>query len=145
MVIGPEVAIKMRNEKEAETAKQYVSELKETEKPIEGTKTVKLPSPTPPVLFSVVKNFFRYPRTRKEQVITVLLGIASAVLLTFLIVSLYRCMCSRNYAKWRSSWSKTRRSRFNWPYYKQIRESVPLLLQGHLQVCQLDTTYNWCY
>lgn len=128
MVISPEVAIQLRNDKEAASLQDY-DDTKETYKPDEGIKTVKFPSPTP----SVLRNFFRYPRTRKEQVITVLLGIASAVLLTFLIVSLYRCMCSRNYAKWRSSWSKTRRSRFNWPYYKQIRESVPLFLQGHLQ------------
>lgn len=95
-------------------------------------------SPPPPSvqlhIWNVLKNFFRYPRTRKEQVITVLLGIASGILCAYIFMLLYKCMCSRNYAKWRSSWSKTRRSRFNWPYYKQIRESVPLLLQGHLQV-----------
>ena len=48
------------------------------------------------------------------------------------MVVLYRCVCSRNYAEWRSSW--------NGPYdklptndlYTQIvQESVPIELKGH--------------
>ena len=91
----------------------------------------------PPLDISqVIEKLVRYPRTRKELVTTVLLGIASAILLVYSMTKLYQCMCSRNYAKWRSSWSKQKRQRIRHsPYYKQIRESVPLVLEGHAQVC----------
>ena len=48
-------------------------------------------------------------------------------------------MCSRNYAKWRTSWSKAKRLRKQKQsmYYKQIKESLPLTLKGHRQVCIL--------
>lgn len=80
---------------------------------------------------SLIQRLVRYPRTKTELVITILLGIASFFLLVFIMLSMYKCMCSRNYAKWRSSWQ--RRLRKANQYYKQIRESVPLVLNGHIQ------------
>ena len=50
------------------------------------------------------------------------------------MVALYKCMCSRNYSRWRHSWARHRRQRSRGAYYKQIKESVPLLLKGHSQV-----------
>ena len=82
----------------------------------------------------VMQRLVRAPRTRLELVATVLFVVASFVLLTFILIYMYKCMCSRNYAKWRSSWERSRRSRKGATYYKKIRESLPIVLRGHMQV-----------
>ena len=80
----------------------------------------------------------RYPRTRLEYYVTILLAVASLVLLLFLLAALYKCACSRNYAKWRTSLMRKRRRMQQrsgaGQYYTQTRESVPLILSGHTQV-----------
>lgn len=87
---------------------------------------------------SLIQRLVRYPRTKVEFVITILLGIASICLLFFITLSMYKCVCSRNYAKWRASWQ--RRLRKANKYYKQIRESVPLILNGHIQSVECIVT-----
>lgn len=86
---------------------------------------------------SFVNKLVRYPRSRAEFVLTILLGIFSFVLLSCCLFILYKCSCSRKYAEWRSSWG--RRSHRHGDrhrrgmYYEQIRESTPLVLVGHGQ------------
>ena len=91
-------------------------------------------------LIRVIRRIARVPRTKLELASTVLLGIASLILLLYFVAALYRCMCSRNYAKWRSSWAKTRKPRKSSPYYKQIREAVPKVLDGHPQAVECLVT-----
>lgn len=75
-----------------------------------------------------------YPKSRKEFLITVCLGFLSVICISYFMMALYRCMCSRKYSKWRASWSKTaRKGRMN-NYVKQIKDSLPVVLRGHLQV-----------
>ncbi|BFZ00983.1 hypothetical protein BsWGS_04023 [Bradybaena similaris] len=76
------------------------------------------------------ENF--YPRSQKEYIITVLLCFLSVIVLTYFMSVLYRCMCSRNYSRWRHSWHRSTRRRSK-GYLKQIKESVPLVLSGHTQ------------
>lgn len=38
---------------------------------------------------------------------TALLCLVSGFVVTYTLVVLYRCICSRNYAEWRTSWSDT--------------------------------------
>ena len=86
-------------------------------------------------LSKVMQRLTVYPRTQHELAATILLGIATLILSMYFMVLLYRCMCSRNYAKWRASWHRHRKAhRKSSPYYKQIRESVPLILEGHSHV-----------
>ena len=73
-----------------------------------------------------------YPRSRKELLITVCLGVLSIIVISYFMVVLYKCVCSRNYSKWRASWSKRGRRRRG--YVKHIKETVPLVLKGHNQV-----------
>ena len=85
----------------------------------------------------IMQRLMLYPQSTVDWVVTILLLMAHFTLLTYILVALYRCLCSRNYAKWRSSWGKSGRSsrhKNKSPYYKQIRESVPLVLNGHMQV-----------
>lgn len=80
----------------------------------------------------VIKRFFRQPQSRLELFMTILLGIASFILLTYFLTVLYKCMCPRSYGKRRIDGG--RRIKKQSPYYKQIRETVPLVLDSHLQV-----------
>jgi cytochrome c oxidase assembly protein Cox11 len=77
-----------------------------------------------------------YPKSQKETFITVAFFILSVIVITYFMVWLYKCMCSRNYSRWRHSWAKhySRRQRTKESRYKQIRETVPILLRGHSQV-----------
>ena len=43
---------------------------------------------------------------------------------------LYRCVCSRNYAEWRSSWNSSPDFKFN-ETTQIVRETVPIELDGH--------------
>ena len=85
-------------------------------------------------LLLMVKRLTHYPRSQTELAGTVILGVLSMILFVYGMVFLYKCMCPRNYAKWRSNWGKGHGKRKKSPYYKQIRESMPLVLEGHLQV-----------
>lgn len=77
-----------------------------------------------------------YPKSRREFVITMSLGVLSVIVITYFMAMLYKCMCSRNYSRWRHSWARhyARRQRSKGAYYKQIKESLPLMLKGHNQV-----------
>jgi hypothetical protein len=45
------------------------------------------------------------PSSPMELFLTALLCIISTVVLAYTMVMLYRCVCSRNYAEWRASWT----------------------------------------
>ncbi|XP_046440155.1 sterol regulatory element-binding protein cleavage-activating protein-like [Daphnia pulex] len=80
------------------------------------------------------------PSSPIQIILTTLLAIPSVVFIAYVTVVLYRCICSRHYAEWRSSstfwgWAGnaggglTQESR---EYYSQIvAESMPLVLDGH--------------
>lgn len=74
-----------------------------------------------------------YPKSRKEFLITLSLALLSVICVTYFMMALYRCMCSRKYSKWRASWSKVPRSVRANSYFRQIKESVPIVLRGHAQ------------
>jgi len=73
---------------------------------------------------------------------TILLAIASVILAVNSLLTMYKCMCSRNYARWRSSWQRKhgiRRRRGDASgYYTELRETVPLVLSGHKQVTSVN-------
>jgi len=84
----------------------------------------------------------RSPRTNIELVLTILLAIASVILAVNGLLTMYKCMCSRNYARWRLSWQRKRHVRRRrhgevTGYYTEFRETVPLVLSGHKQVAVL--------
>ena len=93
-----------------------------------------VPTSKPLNLTMVLTKLIRYPQTEKEYVVTVLLGVASLIVFTYFMTQCYKCMCSRNYHKWRTSWARNKRRNRQARYYKQIRDAVPFVLEGHQQV-----------
>lgn len=79
----------------------------------------------------------RYYMFEGESLITVCLGLLSVFLTAYFMFKLYKCLSSRRYDKWRQSWNKSRQWRRKGgerqSYVKQIQESIPLILKGHLQ------------
>ena len=84
-----------------------------------------------------------YPRSRQEFVITVCLGVLSVICISYFLMTLYRCMCSKKYSKWRASWSKSARKGKMNNYIKQIKDALPIVLKGHLQVCILNFLFHF--
>ena len=141
-IVSPDEAVKMRHPTENQNAYRTSGEtdqtftLKHSAKQKKEEKYTSIPHITPGQashLIARAKKLKLYPQSQTELVVTVALGIASTILLVYFMMVLYRCMCSRNYAKWRSSWSRVRKNKKSSMYFKQIKESVPLILEGHRQ------------
>ena len=49
------------------------------------------------------------------------------------MVVLYRCVCSRNYAEWRSSWGADGQGSADSRHQQVVLEALPLRLAGHAQ------------
>lgn len=77
-----------------------------------------------------------YPKSQKELVLTILLVLFSAICLSYFALALYHCICPKNYARWRSRWyrGQHKKRESSGGYYKQIKESLPKVLKGHVQV-----------
>lgn len=70
------------------------------------------------------------PKSPMEILMVAILCAISVSVLTYTMVVFYRCICTRNYAEWRSSWTDTDRI----PPRRQqqrILEGVPILVRGH--------------
>ncbi|KAH7964703.1 hypothetical protein HPB49_000816 [Dermacentor silvarum] len=76
-------------------------------------------------------NGMMHPASRAEATLVLALSIPTVLFIVYLFVTLYRCMCSRNYAEWRSSWSNLYQSRD--PDTFLIMDTYPIELQGHSQ------------
>lgn len=136
--VSPQEVIKVRPPMSAEQAEDEVTEdtvkrVQKTAKP--GQPPVNHSADTRPFVpggpATSLKLF--YPQGLKEFSITVALAVLSLLLLIYFLVILYKCCCSRNYDKWRSSWSK-KAKRVKGKYFRQIKDSLPLILKGHALV-----------
>ncbi|XP_077514894.1 SREBP cleavage activating protein isoform X3 [Amblyomma americanum] len=76
-------------------------------------------------------NGLMHPASRAEATLVLALSIPTVLFVVYLFVTLYRCMCSRNYAEWRSSWSTLYPSRD--PDTFLVMDTYPIELQGHTQ------------
>ena len=54
------------------------------------------------------------------------------------MVFLYKCICSRNYAEWRASWSQQEKIQDS--STQLVLEAVPLILDGHIQEVECIVT-----
>lgn len=70
-----------------------------------------------------------YPKTPMEMLLATILCIISVFVLTYAMVMFYRCVCSRNYAEWRSSWHDVDVNIE--PRTQRIFEGIPVQLKGH--------------
>ncbi|KAG0432246.1 hypothetical protein HPB47_021045, partial [Ixodes persulcatus] len=74
-----------------------------------------------------------HPASRAEATLVLALSIPTVLFVVYLFVTLYRCMCSRNYAEWRTSWSTLYPSGCQDPDTFLVMDTYPIELQGHSQ------------
>ncbi|XP_065077845.1 sterol regulatory element-binding protein cleavage-activating protein [Ochlerotatus camptorhynchus] len=70
-----------------------------------------------------------YPKTPMEILLSCMLIAVSIFVVAYTLIMLYRCMCTRNYAEWRASWTESENEE---PKQEQrILEGVPIQVNGH--------------
>lgn len=74
-----------------------------------------------------------YPTSPMEIFLTTILCIISIIVLGYVVVVLYRTICSRNYAEWRASWFSEKKVENEVPV---LLEALPIVLDGHHQVVE---------
>lgn len=76
-----------------------------------------------------IENQPLYPKTPMEMVLLVILCTVSVFVITYTMVVMYRCICSRNYAEWRASrWDEGEVIETN---SEQVLEGFPIQVKGH--------------
>ncbi|XP_026284817.1 sterol regulatory element-binding protein cleavage-activating protein isoform X1 [Frankliniella occidentalis] len=74
------------------------------------------------------------PSSPMELFFLCLLCVVSVGVLAYCMVLLYRCVCSRNYAEWRSGWVNDPESTGSTDAHTEVvLEAIPLVLEGHPQ------------
>lgn len=68
-----------------------------------------------------------FPKSPMEIFFAILLCAVSVFVLCYTMVVFYRCICTRNYAEWRSSWNESEVAHNT----EQILEAVPTHIAGH--------------
>ncbi|XP_049885898.1 sterol regulatory element-binding protein cleavage-activating protein [Pectinophora gossypiella] len=77
-----------------------------------------------------------YPTTPMEILLLAILCTISVAVIAYMMVVLYRCVCSRHYAEWRASWNDDEEYRkiiAKQPAVQLVMEAVPLVVAGHSQ------------
>ncbi|KAL0902641.1 hypothetical protein ABMA27_000465 [Loxostege sticticalis] len=77
-----------------------------------------------------------YPTTPMEILLLAILCTISVAVIAYMMVVLYRCVCSRHYAEWRASWNEDDENRkilAKQPAVQLVMEAVPLVVEGHVQ------------
>ncbi|XP_055390295.1 sterol regulatory element-binding protein cleavage-activating protein [Condylostylus longicornis] len=127
-IIAPESAIIMRNPKDVEIKNFQWKTLAAALDPLDFNDEGKNIAREKPVLsIGTTSGTPLYPKSPMEIFIVAMLCSISIFVLTYTMVVFYRCICTRNYAEWRSSWNETEPI----PNAEQILEGVPLHLPGH--------------
>nr|XP_026500680.1 sterol regulatory element-binding protein cleavage-activating protein [Vanessa tameamea] len=84
-----------------------------------------------------------YPTTPMEILLVAILCIISVTVIAYMMVGLYRCICSRHYAEWRASWSEDdeyKKIIAKQPAVQLVMEAVPLVVAGHSQEVECVVT-----
>ncbi|XP_055959285.1 sterol regulatory element-binding protein cleavage-activating protein [Patella vulgata] len=141
-IIDPDTAIKIRHPADMQSNTELHSP--NDNQPITHSNTLKAEDSTNELsdythMYDAEQLKLFIPKSEKEYIITVCFGILSVIVITYFMVVMYKCMCSRNYAKWRSSWAKVRRHHRK-GVNRFIKESIPLVLRGHNQDIECITT-----
>ncbi|XP_049292786.1 sterol regulatory element-binding protein cleavage-activating protein isoform X1 [Anopheles funestus] len=72
-----------------------------------------------------------YPKTPMEILLTCMLLVVSTFVVTYTMIVLYRCICTRNYAEWRASWQESDSETEPKPE-QCLLEGVPVQVNGHV-------------
>ncbi|XP_059471097.1 sterol regulatory element-binding protein cleavage-activating protein isoform X2 [Neocloeon triangulifer] len=79
------------------------------------------------------------PQSPMELFLTAVLCIISVLVVAYFLIVLYRCVCTRNYAEWRTSWASGE-SVCSDSSTQVVLESMPVVLEGHPQQIECLTT-----
>uniref|UniRef100_A0A182J1D0 Sterol regulatory element-binding protein cleavage-activating protein n=1 Tax=Anopheles atroparvus TaxID=41427 RepID=A0A182J1D0_ANOAO len=79
---------------------------------------------------SPIGNAPFYPKTPMEILLTCMLLAVSTFVVTYTMIVLYRCVCTRNYAEWRASWHESDSETEVKPE-QCLLEGVPIQVNGH--------------
>lgn len=80
------------------------------------------------------------PSSPTEIFLATLLCIVSFIVVTYTMIVLYRCICSRNYPEWRASWSFSKEKSSQDAMTQFFVEEVPVVLDGHTQDVEFIVT-----
>ncbi|OXU21849.1 hypothetical protein TSAR_009631 [Trichomalopsis sarcophagae] len=80
------------------------------------------------------------PSSPMEIFLAAVLCLISVIVVAYTMVVLYRCICSRNYAEWRASWSSSQEKNSHDSATQLVLEAVPLVLEGHVQEVECIAT-----
>lgn len=78
------------------------------------------------------------PSSPMEIFLAALLCLISVIVVAYTMVVLYRCICSRNYAEWRTSWHQQEKTHDS--VTQLVLEAVPLVMEGHTQEVECIAT-----
>ncbi|KAG4069729.1 hypothetical protein HA402_008567 [Bradysia odoriphaga] len=122
-IVPPEVAYRIRNNDEKPAMHFQWKALAVALDPIDFIDTD--PNEAP-VMHTANRPL--YPKSPMEILLAAILCAISVFVLTYTMVVFYRCICTRNYAEWRSSWNDTDTHNLN---TQRILEGVPIQIKGH--------------
>ncbi|KAG1682612.1 Sterol regulatory element-binding protein cleavage-activating protein [Nymphon striatum] len=120
--INPEDAMKQRHPKEVDISEKLKS-LWSSDKPS---------SDNGEEVWYAANNTSFHEKKQLDTLLLAVISIPSIMLLVHIMIVLYRCICTRNYAEWRSSWHP---AHFYGDQYSQTVhvETLPKTLRGHRQ------------
>ncbi|XP_063979282.1 sterol regulatory element-binding protein cleavage-activating protein [Diachasmimorpha longicaudata] len=77
------------------------------------------------------------PSSPMEIFLAALLCLISVIVVAYTMVVLYRCICTRNYAEWRTSWHQQEKTQDS---TELVLEALPIVLEGHSQEIECIAT-----
>ncbi|KAF0300972.1 Sterol regulatory element-binding protein cleavage-activating protein [Amphibalanus amphitrite] len=131
LAVSPQEALQARHPRDAEVSDRVVDRIALTlgQLEIADIDETGQPSQYP----SPSSDYAYVPSSPFEVFLVVLLALPSIAFIIYLLVVLYRCVCSRNYAEWRSSWGADGQGAGDYHQQQVVLEALPLRLSGHSQ------------
>ncbi|KAF0302115.1 Sterol regulatory element-binding protein cleavage-activating protein [Amphibalanus amphitrite] len=131
LAVSPQEALQARHPRDAEVSDRVVDRIALTlgQLDIADIDETGQPSQYP----SPSSDYAYVPSSPFEVFLVVLLALPSIAFIIYLLVVLYRCVCSRNYAEWRSSWGADGQGAGDYHQQQVVLEALPLRLSGHSQ------------
>lgn len=123
-VVPLEVALKVRNPKETPPSSSKWNALTSALDPLDLNDADEAEED--------IDDLPLYPKTPMEIVLTAILCLVSVFVITYTMIVMYRCICSRNYAEWRSSrWDDSEIMETMAKTDQQVLEGFPIPVKGH--------------
>ncbi|KAJ2954548.1 hypothetical protein O0L34_g2832 [Tuta absoluta] len=133
--VSPELALSVRNPDEREPLLRWQA-LAAALDPIDTLPEFELIESKSGGQWGAAAELPIYPTTPMEILLLAILCSISVAVIAYMMVVLYRCVCSRHYAEWRASWNSDEEYRkiiAKQPAVQLVMEAVPMVVAGHSQ------------